>query len=85
VDGVESAVLMLAEGVLGRKATAVLVIGRAILSARSLDPKVWQRVPMAKDGLIADVVARNEPTILAQTPAPPSIMTYRFVDLLIVC
>jgi len=50
VEGVESAVLMLADGVLGRRAIAVLVMGRA----------------MANEGLIADVVARREPGTLAK-------------------
>jgi hypothetical protein len=42
---------------------------------------MMQRVPMAKDGLIAEVVARNEPTKLAPRPASGSTMTYRFEDL----
>jgi hypothetical protein len=36
---------------------------------------------MAKDGLIAEVVARNKPTKLAQTLEHRSEETDRFVDL----
>jgi hypothetical protein len=55
------------------------------MSGRCLDFETLQRVPMAKDGLIAEDVARNEPTELAASPASESNMTYRFEDLWIVC